>query len=280
MIHSFDTEIAQKYGLLESVLLNHIYFWIEKNRANESNFYDGTYWTYNSTRAFNELFPYVSERQIKNALKHLREEAILLTGNYNKSTYDRTLWYALSKKGLSIVQKCPMEESDLDNGLGENVPPIPDIIPDNKTDKETDNKDICSEQSAHAKEPANPLETEIKIEEPKSVITLQLVTGEEHPIILDDVIIWQEAYPAVDVMQELRKMKAWLLNNPRKRKTKRGVKRFANSWLAKEQDRGGVLRGQSGNTQRAGAVHQDRIAELAREGSSPVDSHDALEVRY
>lgn len=226
MIHNFDTEIAQKYGLLESVLLNHIYYWIEKNRANESNFYDGTYWTYNSTRAFNELFPYVSERQIKNALKHLREEGILLTGNYNKSTYDRTLWYALSKKGLSIVQKCPMEESDQDNGLGDNVPPIPDNKPDNKPNKETDTISGSEEQITEPEQKST------------AVITLQLNTGEEHPITEKDVELWCTLYPAVNVLQELRNMKGWLLTNPAKRKTKRGIMAFVNRWLAKEQDRG------------------------------------------
>lgn len=138
MIHNFDTEIAIQYGLLESILLNHIYFWTEKNRANDANYFDGNYWTYNSTRAFNKLFPYVSERQIKNALKHLREEGIILTGNYNKSSYDRTLWYALSKKGLSIVQKCPMENTTEDNGTVNNVQPIPDNIPDNIPDSKPD----------------------------------------------------------------------------------------------------------------------------------------------
>lgn len=226
MVHNFDTEIAEQYGLLESILLNHIYYWIEKNRANNANFYDGTYWTYNSTRAFNELFPYVSERQIKNALKHLREEGILLTGNYNKSTYDRTLWYALSKKGLSIVQKCPMENPLEDDGKGDNVPPIPDIIPDNKPDIEPDSISSGSEEPA-------PEETE------PALITLQLNTGEEYPIGQNDISLWQELYPAVDVLQELRKMKGWLLSHPKKRKTRRGIKAFITTWLGKEQDKGG-----------------------------------------
>lgn len=227
MIHNFDTEIAEKYGLLESILLNHIYYWIEKNRANGLNFYDGTYWTYNSTRAFNELFPYVSERQIKNALKHLREEGILLTGNYNKSTYDRTLWYALSKKGLSIVQKCPMENVQEDNGMVDNVPPIPDNKPDNKPDIEPDNP-FCSElESSEAKPEATPL------------ITLRLNTGQEYPITQKDIELWKDLYPAVDIMQELRNMKGWILANPGKRKTARGIMRFVNAWLAKEQNKGG-----------------------------------------
>ena len=58
-------------------------------------------------------------------------------------------------------------------------------------------------------------------------------------------------YPAVDVIQQLRQMRAWLIANPRKKKTKSGINRFIVTWLSKEQDRGGVYgkeesRGQQG----------------------------------
>ena len=46
-------------------------------------------------------------------------------------------------------------------------------------------------------------------------------------------------YPAVDIMQELRRMRAWSISNPKKKKTRNGVMRFINSWLSKEQDKGG-----------------------------------------
>lgn len=46
-------------------------------------------------------------------------------------------------------------------------------------------------------------------------------------------------YPAVDIIQELRKMVGWLDSNPTKRKTKRGISRFINNWLASAQDKGG-----------------------------------------
>ncbi len=39
------------------------------------------------------------------------------------------------------------------------------------------------------------------------------------------------------VLAELRKMRGWLLNNPTKRKTKGGLLRYVNAWLAKEQDK-------------------------------------------
>lgn len=132
MQHSFDVDIAKEYGILEAILLNNLWFWIEKNRANNVNFFEDCYWTYNSTRAFNELFPYASQRQIQNALKHLKEKDVIKTGNYNKSAYDRTLWYAFTEKGKCIMQKCKMEDTKKENGDSKNVRPIPDNKPDEK----------------------------------------------------------------------------------------------------------------------------------------------------
>lgn len=45
-------------------------------------------------------------------------------------------------------------------------------------------------------------------------------------------------YPNVDVKQQFNEMRGWCLSNPEKRKTKRGITRFVNSWLSREQDRG------------------------------------------
>lgn len=51
-------------------------------------------------------------------------------------------------------------------------------------------------------------------------------------------------YPAVDVDAEFRKIRAWCIGNPKKRKTKGGITRFVNSWLSKEQDKSsGTVKG-------------------------------------
>ncbi len=38
MNHSFNVEVATKYGMLEAVLLENINFWVAKNKANEKTF--------------------------------------------------------------------------------------------------------------------------------------------------------------------------------------------------------------------------------------------------
>lgn len=165
MIHSFDTKIAEEYGLFEAILLNNIFYWLEHNRSNERHYYDGKYWTYNSVGAYAELFPYMSKGKIERALKHLEEEGILVTGNYNKIPTDRTKWYALTEKGYQIVnhenesaeepcqnEKCisqnqEMESSDLGNAIPKNEEPIPYINTDNKPDSKTytESKDSVSQ---------------------------------------------------------------------------------------------------------------------------------------
>lgn len=71
------------------------------------------------------------------------------------------------------------------------------------------------------------------------VITLPLNDGSEWPVDADLAGQWRELYPAVDVEQALRSMRGWLLANRTRRKTARGIERFAAAWLAREQDRGG-----------------------------------------
>ena len=135
MQHHFDVEIAEKYGILEAVILNNMLFWIKHNEANQTNYYDGHYWTYNSTKAFAEIFPYASEKQIRKALSNLIDDGILITGNYNKLSFDRTKWYAITEKGKSIFPRGQMEITKKANGTAQEGNTIPNkntnIISDN-----------------------------------------------------------------------------------------------------------------------------------------------------
>lgn len=85
----------------------------------------------------------------------------------------------------------------------------------------------CKEKKDNKIMPAEP-----------AVITLLLNDKTEYGVTIEQVAMYQELYPAVDIMQQLRHMKGWLFANPDRRKTKKGINRFINTWLQKEQDRG------------------------------------------
>lgn len=141
MIHTFDTDVAKEYGVNCAIILQNLYYWVEKNRANERHFYDGRYWTYNSVKAFEELFPYLSGKQIRSALNKLVDEGIIVDGYYNDSAYDRTKWYAITEKGMCFFQKRQTDLPSEANGDPENGKCI--NIYNNNIDTTTDiNTDI------------------------------------------------------------------------------------------------------------------------------------------
>lgn len=70
------------------------------------------------------------------------------------------------------------------------------------------------------------------------IIGLPLNDGTEYGVTEEQCKEWAELYPAVDVPQQLRNMRGWLLANKDRRKTKLGVGRFITAWLSREQDRG------------------------------------------
>lgn len=146
MQHSFDITVAQEYGVNVAIFLNNIAFWIKKNQANNKHFYEGRYWTYNSQEALTELFPYWSRQTIRTVLKSCESKGLLMKGNYNETTYDRTTWYTLTDLGLSLfscfnnIQKTlggnqPMDVLKPTSPLVETNQPIPDSKPDIKPDK-------------------------------------------------------------------------------------------------------------------------------------------------
>ena len=82
-----------------------------------------------------------------------------------------------------------------------------------------------------------------------SGILIPLNDKSRYDVPLEKITMWKDTYPAVDVEMELKKMVAWLDANPTKMKTRRGVGRFINSWLARTQDNGGsrIQRGGNGS---------------------------------
>lgn len=97
MNHSFDIQEAAALGVDGAIMVENFRFWIAKNRANKRHFYDGQWWTYNSVKAFCELFPYWSAPQIRRTLDKLETAGVLVSGHFGQNGYDRTKWYALNE---------------------------------------------------------------------------------------------------------------------------------------------------------------------------------------
>lgn len=76
-----------------------------------------------------------------------------------------------------------------------------------------------------------------------------------------DIASQSHAFPRVDVVGELRKMRAWLDANPSNRKTHRGMPRFVTGWLMRAAGR--VGQGRAGGE----APSAPRVVGLNGDGS-------------
>jgi len=120
--YHFETEDADLYGVECAIVLYNIRFWILKNIANKKHFHDELYWTYNSAKAFEELFPFWNWQKIGRLLRKLEDAGAIRSGNYNKAGFDKTKWYSIPNT------RCLY----LNNGAFNSERPIPDNKPDSK----------------------------------------------------------------------------------------------------------------------------------------------------
>lgn len=70
-------------------------------------------------------------------------------------------------------------------------------------------------------------------------IILPLKDGAVYEVPMRKVEIWKDAYPALNITQELRKIYAWLDSRPDKQKNRIEIVAFIVRWLSKEQDKFG-----------------------------------------
>lgn len=112
MRHSFNTDVAERYGLQEAILLDWIVFWLVENERNERNFYEGRCWVFNSAKALAEKFHYLSPNTIQKTLKRLEDAGIIISGNFNKNKFDRTKWYSIADEYRYLLKE---HRSDAEN---------------------------------------------------------------------------------------------------------------------------------------------------------------------
>lgn len=122
MEHKFNVEIATKVGVLEAIILECISYWYSYNKANNTNYYDNDYWSFNSVKAWTELLPYATIMQIRRSLSKLKEHGYIKINSFNNNPFDQTKWYSLTEKGKELCQQNlnNIADSDLTNPFVKN----------------------------------------------------------------------------------------------------------------------------------------------------------------
>lgn len=159
----------------------------------------------------------MSERQIRTCLERLKstnELTIKTTNKYSVITIVKYAYY----QGID-------DESDQQS--------------DQQNDQRTTNKRPTNDHNTRSIKNIENIENTYINNSASSIYAIPLnVNGTYHYVDQAEVDYYTELYPAVDVHQEFRKMIGWCNSHKAQRKTAKGVDKFINGWLAREQDKG------------------------------------------
>jgi len=135
--HAFSVEHAVLYGIECAILIHHMQFWIEQNQAMGRNLHEGRTWMYQTQIEIAACYPYWNRDKVQDLLKKLVDLKVLIKGNFNKTNFDRTAWYAFeNEKMFTIVRNRTIESAKPHNPLSGTAQPIPDTKPDAYPDKQ------------------------------------------------------------------------------------------------------------------------------------------------
>ncbi len=109
----YDMDLAVLIGDREAQVLQQIEYWcnikeqadLRNEKTIEMGYINGYYWTYNTIEEWHKQFPCWSLMTIRRLLKNLRDKNLVITGNFNKKGYDRTLWYTVNHEELIRLEK-------------------------------------------------------------------------------------------------------------------------------------------------------------------------------
>lgn len=184
-------------------------------------------WT---TEAFREAF---GEALKKGIIKHDEKASFVWLPNFIKYNPPESpnvvkAWFS----ALDLLPECGMRNELIQHvrdflkglkkafreGFGES---LPKTMPNQEQEQEQNIKEDVSEK-------------------PKPVssapsISLPCADGSEFVYPVKYLDAAREAYPLVDIAKQVSRARAWLEANPTRKKTRRGMTRFFNSWLATAQ---------------------------------------------
>lgn len=128
--------LAEKVGLNEAIVLQQLHYWLQVS----NHYIDGRKWIYNTYEDWEKQFPFWSNRTIRRTITKLKNDGIILTGNFNKLKIDKTTWYSIDYQKLELVaspcgQNDQMERSNCPSPCGQNDQTITREYTENTTEK-------------------------------------------------------------------------------------------------------------------------------------------------
>ena len=162
----------------------------------------------------------ITEEVIREGLDHMEEAGIISRYTAEGEDYLKICSWENNQRLRNSRHKFPVPEEEEST---------PESAPEPET-KEKARQEKPADNNANKKAADKAPKTADEI-----IIQLPLNDNTDYNVTQEEITEFSSLYPAVDVLQEYRGMKAWCMSNPHKRKTRNGIKKFINGWLSSAQ---------------------------------------------
>lgn len=106
--HSFNVGIAEKVGVHCALIINHLVTIHKLIFLKESNWIEGRLWIRKTVSDMKNIYPYMTEKEIRGALDRLEREGFLVSAKgISDVPFDRGKSYSMTKEGFELMETEP-----------------------------------------------------------------------------------------------------------------------------------------------------------------------------
>ena len=202
-------------------------------------------------------------------LIYKQEDSILKIANFENMVGSETAWAEKKRIYREKIKQLEASGQSADNVLDDfrQEKDIRDKILDtryNSIDIDSNNNNSNSNNTNVQHE-----QQDCSLPKENIFITLSLNDNSEFEVTENYLEKLKPLFPAVNIEQEFRKMCAWSINNPKKRKTRKGITRFINNWLSNAQDKAHF--NSNNNSQNDFEQRKNQFADIIRKNRERVE---------
>lgn len=114
-----NRELAIMFGDSDTALIfQQIHYWLninkqnaEKGLSNINTYYQNRFWCFQTYEQWEQEFNWLSYNTIRNKIKKLEKLGVVISGNFNKLSIDRTKWYSIDYQKLLELQNAVLQKN-------------------------------------------------------------------------------------------------------------------------------------------------------------------------
>lgn len=168
---------------------------------------------------------------VRQSSKNCYAESQILLGEIYNIDYNINNKENILKESSENQKQCNYSNSNLTSST---MVDIESVGPSSKANALT-REEVCITDTSSIEETKPSHTNKVSVDSGKEIISFMLKDNTEFKVTEGIYNEYEQLYPNVNVMQELRNLKAWCISNPSKRKTRKGALRFVNGWLSRKQ---------------------------------------------